>query len=305
MNWVKQGLIFSPSGQRSWMGTHASLPVSLRLTGDLFRIYFATRDEQNRSQVGYVELDISAPANILRISADRALCLGPLGHFDDHGVYAASLVEYRQELYLYYIGWNPGVRKPLFYSAIGLAVSDDKGITFRKVSSVPIVGRSEFDPCLVTSPCVILDGGIWRMWYVSGFKWERKGQSLHSYYDIKYGESTDGIQWERNGLVCINLFPGERNIARPCVIKDNGIYKMWYSYNDGQGYRLGYSESSDGYVWARMDNRVGIDVSPSGWDSNSLAYPWVFTHSGRKYLLYNGNDFGREGFGLAIEDLRI
>jgi predicted GH43/DUF377 family glycosyl hydrolase len=299
MNWSKQGLVFSPSGQHAWMQTHASLAVPLKLDGDFYRIYFASRDTQNRSHVGYVELNIKKPAEIRYISPLPVLAPGPLGHFDDHGVYAASIVEYQEKLFMYYIGWNPGARRPLFYSSIGLAVSEDYGKSFRKSFSVPILTRSEFDPCLVTSPYVLRDGDKWRMWYVSGFKWEEVDDELHSYYHIKYAESKDGVEWERNGLVCIDLRAGERNIARPCVIKEDGMYKMWYSYNLGDGYRAGFADSTDGYVWTRRDEEAGIDVSESGWDSEAIDYPWVFIHEGRKYMLYNGNGFGRDGFGIA------
>lgn len=284
------------------MRSHASLPVPLRVEEDLYRVYFAARDGQNRSHVGFVEFSIQSPTEILRVSSEPVLTPGGLGRFDDHGVYAASLAQHERELFLYYIGWNPGARGPLFYSSIGLAASNDGGLTFQKKFAAPIMARSEFDPCLVTSPCVIRDDDKWRMWYVSGFKWEEDSDGMHSYYHIKYAESSDAITWNRQGLVAIDLENGERNIARPCVIKDSGIYKMWYSYNRGLGYRIGYAESEDGYVWKRMEEHVGIDVSASGWDSEAIAYPWVFSHDGSKYMLYNGNGFGRDGFGLAVAE---
>lgn len=299
MEWTKLGLIFSPSGSRERMRSHAALPTSLSLRDGLHRIYFASRDERGRSHVWFADFDLSSPREAVRVSPAPVLAPGPLGHFDDHGVFPASLVEHERKLYMYYIGWNPGGRAPLFYSSIGLAVSDDGGETFRKAFQSPVMARSEFDPCLVTSPCVVKEGEVWRMWYVSGFKWEEDEEGLRSYYHVKYAESHDGVQWRREGLVCLDLKPGERNIARPCVIKDAGLYKAWYSYNCGDGYRLGYAESEDGRVWRRLDDEVGLDVSDSGWDSKALAYPWVFSHEGRKYILYNGNDFGREGFGLA------
>jgi hypothetical protein len=305
MKWDKQGLIFSPSGQRPWMRTHAGLPVAQQLDGKTYRVYFASRDEQNHAHIGYVEFDIRLPTNILHVSSECVLAPGPLGHFDEHGVLPASIVEYEQKLFMYYTGWNRGARQPLWYGTIGLAVSEDRGRTFHKISPAPIMARSEFDPCLVASPCVMIDHGVWRMWYVSGFKWEERDGCLHSFYHIKYAEAKDGVQWKRDGLVCIDHRPGERNIARPCVMKENGIYKMWYSYNAGQGYRIGYAESLDGYTWTRMDDEVNINVSPSGWDSNALAYPWVFSHEGEKYMLYNGNGFGKEGFGLAVEAAQI
>lgn len=299
IKWQKLGLIFRPTGGREWMTTHAALPVAIPVADSVYRIYFATRDEKNRSHVAYVELDIQRPNEILAMSDQPVLAPGPLGFFDDHGVYASSIVSDGARLLMYYIGWNPGVRGALFYSSIGLATSEDGGQTFRKMSVAPILARSKYDPCLVTAPSVMIENGIWRMWYVSGFKWEEDDTGLHSFYHVKYAESEDGVSWQRTGRICIELRQGERNIARPRVIKENGSYKMWYSYNEGLGYRIGYAESPDGYVWTRLDHQAGIDVSESGWDSQALAYPWVFTYAGTRYMLYNGNRFGREGFGLA------
>jgi hypothetical protein len=301
MNWRKLGLIFAPSGERPWMQSHASSPVALSLGGDKHRVYFASRDSQNRSHVSYVDFKIDSPGQAIHVAPDYVLGPGPLGNFDDHGVYAASLVRHEEKLFMYYIGWNPGARQPLFYSSIGLAVSEDMGRTFRKMFVSPIMARSEVDPCLVTAPFVMIESGVWRMWYVSGFKWEETQSTLHSYYHIKYAESTDGIEWKREGLVCIDHKPGERNISRPCVIKDSGEYKMWYSYMTDDGYRIGYAESLDGYVWTRKDEEAGIDPSPTGWDSESQSYPWVFSAMGRKFMLYSGNQFGRGGVGLAVE----
>jgi hypothetical protein len=73
---------------------------------------------------------------------------------------------------------------------------------------------------------------------------------------------------------------------------------MWFCYR-GESYQIGYAESIDGIEWERKDAQTGIDVSEAGWDSQMVAYPFVFDHEGIRYLLYNGNDYGRSGFGLA------
>ncbi len=77
---------------------------------------------------------------------------------------------------------------------------------------------------------------------------------------------------------------------------------MWYSYRKGDGtkYRIGYAHSNDGLHWTRKDNEVGIDVSKEGWDFEMICYPFVFDWKGNRYMLYNGNAYGKEGFGLAI-----
>ena len=301
MKWRKLGRIFCPSGQRPWMQSHAAVPSPLQLDGNLYRVYFGTRDAYNSSHIGYVEFDVRSPTKILRISHDYVLGPGPCGYFDDNGVYPGCIVENQERLLMYFLGRNNGTH-PLYYMSIGLAVSEDGGATFKRVFKAPIMARSEFDPWMVSTPFVLKEDNRWRMWYLSGFRWEKTGEHLHSFYHIKYAESTDGIHWQRNGLVCIDLREGETNISNPTVIKEDSIYKMWYSYLAGKGYRIGYAESGDGYSWTRKDEAIGIDVSPSGWDSEAMAYPYVFTHEGRRYMLYSGNGFGKEGFGLAVEE---
>jgi len=117
---------------------------------------------------------------------------------------------------------------------------------------------------------------------------------------IKYAESDDGLNWRRDGRIAIDLSgPGEYAIARPCVVREGDVYHMWYSHR-GPAYRIGYARSKDGIAWTRDDAAAGIDVSSSGWDSESIQYAHVFTHAGRLYMLYNGNGYGATGFGLAV-----
>ena len=41
---------------------------------------------------------------------------------------------------------------------------------------------------------------------------------------------------------------------------------------------------------------------PGEWDADMQRYPSLLAHDGRLYLLYNGNEFGRYGFGAAVLD---
>jgi predicted GH43/DUF377 family glycosyl hydrolase len=300
MTWEKLGRIFYAKRQKQWMHSHTAVPIPLQLNGNFYRIYFATRDSLNHPHIGYIEIDIDEPERVLKISNNYVLGPGPKGYFDDNGVYPGCIVEHENKLLMYYLGRSNG-DSPLYYMSIGLAVSDDEGKTFKKIYKAPIMARSEFDPWMVSTAFVMKEPGVWRMWYLSGIGWDGGTENPHSFYHIKYAESKDGSEWKRDGLVCIDLRENETNIASPSVVKENGIYKMWYSYVfQSKEYRIGYAESSDGYTWARKDAKVGIDLSTSGWDSKSMAYPYVFKHKGKKYMVYSGNGFGREGFGIAI-----
>jgi hypothetical protein len=136
------------------------------------------------------------------------------------------------------------------------------------------------------------------MWYDSADEWTTNELPK---YNIKYAESTDGIHWQRAGLVSVDyMYPGESRVSRASIVKEGGLYKMWYCYAIGSGgYKMGYAESEDGLKFRRMDDKVGIDVSDNGWDSEMICYPYVFHHKGKKIMLYCGNGYGKTGFGYA------
>lgn len=301
MKWVKKGLIFAPDGKLDWMVTHASMPFAERIRNNIYRVYFCGRNEQCRAQMGYLEIDIDEPREILHITEKPALELGSLGAFDDTGVWPSWMIHCGDTAYMYYTGRMAGMTVP-FYSCIGLAISRDGGKTFERLSRAPVIGRNNVDPYLIATPAILFEDNGWRMWYSSGDRWVMINGEPKHYYNIKYAESRDGTNWDRDGTVCIDFkSEDEYAIGRPCVLKDEGIYKMWYSYR-GESYRIGYAESRDGISWQRKDYEVGIDVSDSGWDSEMICYAYVFDHEGTKYMLYNGNGYGRTGLGYAVLD---
>jgi predicted GH43/DUF377 family glycosyl hydrolase len=297
-SWRKLGLVFCPSGQRDWLKSHASVPIAEHIGGDLFKIYFSSRDAANRSFTGYIVMDINRPRDVINISPDPVLAPGDLGEFDDSGAMASWLTTYKGRKFLYYIGWNLGVTVP-FRNSIGVAVDQPDG-SFRRLFPGPVVDRTMHEPHFCASCCVLPGDDCWRMWYLSCTGWRlRNGKPEHCYH-IKYAESDDGLTWRRDRAVAIDYSDDqEYAISRPSVMKDSDCWRMWYSYR-GERYRIGYAESQDGKRWRRMDQHAGIDVSDEGWDSEMIQYPFVFDHKGQRYMLYNGNDYGRTGFGIAV-----
>jgi len=297
--WEKLGLIFCPTGNIPWMQTHAAVPIAENIGGSLFRIYFSSRDSANRSHTGYIIIDIHRPLSVLDISTEPVLQPGPLGCFDDSGAMATWLVNFQGRRFLYYIGWNLGVTVP-FRNSIGLAVGEGHSATFVKHSRGPILDRTAHEPHFCASCCVVPDSNRLRMWYLSCTEWFMKSGKAQHRYHLKYAESADGITWERTGHVAIEYSnDSETAISRPSVIRDVDGWRMWYSYR-GERYRIGYAESQDGKHWSRRDDRAGISVSSSGWDSDMIEYPHVFDYDGARYMLYNGNGYGLTGLGIAV-----
>ncbi len=301
MKWTKRGLIFAPPTELDWMVTHAQNPFAEHIGVDLYRIHFAGRDQLNQARGGYIVIDINRPTEIQYLTREPTIDLGALGCFDDSGTMPSCIVSVGGLKYMYYTGWTQ-TRKVPFLFFIGLAISRDDGKTFQRYSRAPVLGRNFHDPYLTASPWVLIEGNLWRMWYVSGTGWEAPvgDAKLKHRYRIAYADSRDGITWNTSGTVCIDYEDEEYAIARPFVYRDDGLYKMWYCARGGTpSYRLGYAESPDGIVWARKDGEIGLDVSPVGWDSEMICYPFVFKHGGTDYMLYNGNDYGRTGIGYA------
>ena len=296
-NWAKKGLLVMPQKQLWWMRSHAMTPTVDYLFKNIFRVYFSGRDKYNRSHIGFVDINVDrGQIKIIRFSKNPVLSLGELGCFDDNGVTPSSIVTYKKKKYLYYIGWNSGttVRMHLYG---GLAISTNSGISFNRHSKAPILERTSINPLLNTSPFVFLDRKIWRMYYVAGVRWLHRDLPM---YNIQYAESVDGLNWQRSGHVCID-FKSKKEVAlaRPFVLREDDIYKMWFCHK-GNEYRLGYAESSDGKNWLRCDEYAGLSVSKKGWDNKMVAYPYVFKHDGFSYMLYNGNNYGENGIGYAI-----
>jgi hypothetical protein len=293
------------------MRSHAQLPLADPVSGDVLRIYFGTRDECNRTVTTYCEVAADDPRKVLYVHDRPVLDLGEPGCFDDSGAMPAWIVNHRGLKYLFYTGWNVATTVP-YRKAIGLAVSRDGGQTFSRLFKGPILDRTSDEPYCSATPCVLLESTGWRMWYLSCVRWEVHEGRADPYYHIKYAESPDGVHWKRTGKVALDFKkPEEGGLGRPCVLQDaRGLYTMWYSYRGGTGfrtdrrhsYRIGYAESNDGMAWTRMDDLAGIGLSSSGWDSEMVAYPYVITtRAGSTSLFYNGNGFGRSGFGYAVQ----
>ncbi len=305
MVWKKLGKIFEVNKNNDWMYSYASVPFAELVKDNEFKIYFSTRNRNNESSIGYVVIDLNNINEILELSSEAILSKGELGSFDDSGTMGTCILNKDNKKYLYYIGWNLGVTVP-FRNAIGLAISEDNGNTFQKAYEGPILDRTKEEAHFTASNCVLHDNNIYKIWYLSCTNWKKIDDKLTHRYHIKYAESTDAINWDREGKIAIDYKDEyEYAISVPRVIKEEGIYKMWFSSRGTQkvpSYRIRYAESENGIDWIRKDNEVGIDVSKEGWDSEMICYPFVFDHKGKRYMLYNGNDYGRSGFGLALLD---
>ena len=165
----------------------------------------------------------------------------------------------------------------------------------------PLLASDGTDPISMSYPWVLREGNVYRMWYGSTLNWDAGNHEM--LHVIHYAISKDGHEWNRLGLAVPYELGVAQAFSRPTVLVDSGAYHMWFSYRSGvpgSQYKIGYAYSVSGRDWELRLEQAGIDVSSSGWDSEMIEYPFVFSHKGNQYMLYNGNDYGRTGFGAAV-----
>jgi hypothetical protein len=303
MRWVKLGRVYAPDGSLEWMTSHAYVPTPHALADDTIRVYVAFLDPDRVGRVGFVDVAAADPLRVLRISERPALDVGVVGAFDEHGVTPTCVLAEGSTLRLYYIGWQRAIRVPYLLFG-GLAVSEDGGETFKRVSRAPVLPRVDGERMCRSAPFVVQQSNGWRAWYVAADAWTELGGRLVPTYEIRTVSSGDGVRWEGGGSTAVALgSDDEIGLGRPFVCGGGDAYRMWYSIRSrSRAYRIGFATSPDGASWTRRDEEVGIAVSPSGWDSEMVCFGAVLpTHHGT-YLFYNGNRYGETGFGVAALD---
>lgn len=275
------------------------------MSRDVWRIFYTTRTTDVVSIPYAIDIMADDPSTIIAEHNKPLLIPGSVGTFDENGITVTCALELNGEVRLYYCGWNKRLSVPYALS-IGVAIAEQNCLSFRKLYQGPILDRSACHPLGVSAPCVIYDEGVFRMWFITFTEWKEYQGRLEPTFVIAHSTSSNGIDWSSEHDVCISSSYSGESFARPWVIKDGNVFRMWYSKRGisnyrspgGDHYRIQYAESLDGITWV-SDPRPCL-IQPSGtWDSEMNEYACVIPQGFNDIMFYNGNSFGRTGFGYA------
>lgn len=317
MRWQKLGQVFEVAKHRLPAGciAFAQSPHPV-VCEDFVRVYFSTRavDPSNGkfiSEVAYADF-LHDFSEVFRVSEQAVITRGGLGCFDEHGIFPMNVIRNGQELWGYTCGWSRRVAVSV-ETGIGLAISRDGGRNFERLGDGPVLTSSLREPFLVGDGFVLKEANTFHMWYIFGTGWRTfvDGGVPERTYKIGHAISCDGVVWDKpsEGTAIIPDRIGvAESQALPCVIKIEGAFHMFFCYrhshdfraNPARGYRIGHALSDDLESWSRDDEAIPLDSQPGAWDSDMMCYPGVCESHGQIYLLYNGNEFGRHGFGAAV-----
>jgi hypothetical protein len=313
LKWKPLGLVFNPAEHHLPLGCEefAQAPQAIVLE-DRIRVLYSTRQRDTpstfKSHVGSVDFSLDW-SRILEVNQAEILPLGALGTFDEHGVFPINVLQHQGLIYGFTTGWSRRISVSN-EAAIGLVTSEDEGRTFKRLGPGPILSASLREPFQVADGCVLVRSSTFHMFYIAGRKWIKSSVSgkPERVYKILHAKSADLRHWERDGVAIISDVIDENECqALPTVFEHQGIFHMIFCHRSFEGFRndggraydLGYASSSDLINWTRSDEAGGLDFARSDWDSTMRCYPNVVQVGSDLFMLYNGNSFGRNGFGIA------
>lgn len=315
LSWEKMGKIFDPQDHNlaNNCNLFAQSPQSL-IFDDFIRIYFSTREVDEKSNkflshISYVDFSKDFK-RILKVSENTVIPLGELGTFDEHGIFPINILRDKNRILGYTCGWSRRVSVSV-ETSVGIAISEDDGNSFKKIGTGPILTSSLNEPFLVGDAFVCIFNNTYHMWYIYGKKWvDNEVEETARVYKIGYANSSDGLNWKKNEAKQIipDILNENECQALPTVVYFNGKFNMFFCFREAigfrtdksKGYKLGYAYSDDMINWTRADEKLGLNFYEGEWDSDMQCYPNAFVSENKLHLLYNGNQFGKFGFGLAI-----
>lgn len=340
-NWIKRGIIFAPGFDGPRSAKFVSSPSVVKLDDGRLRMYVWVADDvppwlRGRHIIIAAESDPANPFRWQVISRDELLGPHPAGGMRSQGVGFPFVLPRDDGPWLMYYGTWGGdwTLKQELLNRLGVARSHDRGLSWEIVreDSLPSGPPGSFDAGAIPSAGVLREGpDDYRMWYTAAEKYIRFGSTNQGILHIGTARSRDGIHWDKAAAPALRAReaatdPYEACLARPAVLKIDGIYHMWLGVYDmppgsrpdapgstgadavkagrsrgvGSGsYRIEYARSSDGVNWTRYPDQPVMPLSPGEFDSTSQTYASVVDMGDQLWMFYTGDGLGATGVGLA------
>jgi len=226
------------------------------------------------------------------VSGQMVLDHGPAGNWDDRGVGRPSVIYLGSMFTMWYSGIGSEANTTNWYG-IGRATSTD-GVTWSRDVHNPVLkpgSAGAWDSGGLPERgggVVILDEGIYKMWYdgvaVNGTK---------LFIQIGYATSEDGVTWQKYSGNPV-LSPGapgsfdDQMIFDPTVVRTGSSYMMYYAAVSQSGVSAaGLATSSDGTHWTKK-GQVQLPTEQI-WDSGERSLSSVTKLDTMFAMAYDGS----------------
>lgn len=341
-NWIKRGIIFPLGFAGARSAKFVSSPSVIRLADGRLRAYIWVADDgppwmRGNQIIIAAESDPANPFEWTVLPGEPMVGRDTSRNIRDIGVgFPFVLPQDDGPWLMYYGSWggNWPLKQELL-NRLGTAVSHDQGLSWQVVNedTIPSGPPGSFDSGAIPSAAVIREGeNDYRMWYTAAGRYLRFGAINQGILHIGAARSTDGIHWTKQDEPALlareaETEPYEACLARPFVLKLDGVYHMWLGVYDkepgakpnppgsdsnalsaegakrtgsGHGsYRIEYARSTDGISWTRYADQPIMPLTPGGFDESSHTYVSVVDMGDQLWMFYTGDGLGATGVGLA------
>ena len=301
--WVKKGFIYKPQDETEWWHRNAQAPTPILYDEDTIRIYVGAWDKNIISRISFIDVDANNPSTVKKVSKEIILDIGKDGCFDDNGVFPAHVYKLdTKRVYLYYTGFQK-LDKIAFSNFSGLAISNDGGNTFKRVSQAPVIDRADEGLYTRAGLSTIYEDGIFKCCYSVGSGWYYIAGKERPIYDVNYIESEDGIHFKNQGVKAISVdLSVEHGLGRPQIVKLFGDTYCFYTRRTLDfKYFIGVSKQKENKEWERIDDWLNTieHGKPGEFDEEMIYFPSVLDTGKHVFLFYTGNGYGKDGIGFA------
>lgn len=137
---------------------------------------------------------------------------------------------------------------------------------------------------VVNRNCVLKSDEKWIMWYT--------GQYLNLHFsNIGVAESNDGItfhQTDRFPAIIPERYWENNSVMNPCVLYENGKYRMWYSAGEVfEPNVIAYAESDDGILWVKYPVNPVLEKNIKyNFEKDRIGGCQVIKHDNIGYLMF-------------------
>jgi predicted GH43/DUF377 family glycosyl hydrolase len=270
-NWTKRGLAIDIGGTYDTIAVRN--PCVIREEG-IYKMWY-----RGNNATSTTILYATSPDGLDWTKQGPVMYRGSPGELDDAAIFQPRVIR-DGDFYKMWYGGNDGSVDRVFF-----AYSED-GINWTKYGMVMEGTPGQQDQNGAIHNTIIKDtDGTYRMWY-QGFDANRR---------TFYAESSDGINWNKQGLVLDLGTPGaldDFHVDGAAVVKEHDfLYRMWYGGHDQTtGYRIFHAVSNNGINWIRQGLTLDWG-NPGELDDAGVSYSYVMKDDIDFYKMwYAGSD---------------
>ncbi|MCK5376244.1 MAG: hypothetical protein KAJ97_04120 [Acidobacteria bacterium] len=249
--------------------------------GAQFHMWYEGEDGDGISRAGYA----TSPDGSVwtEYPGNPVMNEGPPGSWDSRGVSPRTVIVDGDRYKMWYTAYGQG----MFAGTRVFYAESLDGITWAKHGS-PVLNHSiaGWDSGWVANPAVIFDGAAYHMWYAGK---EAGAEDFEDGAAIGYASSPDGLAWTRyDDNPVVEATTGFAYTSS--VVFDGSIFRMWYSYWDGEvtdwvGYATSETDDMDyvRFIPAAAAAfgahgaffQTDVDVSNAGGRSATFHFLWL------------------------------